>query len=429
LAALALLLLCGCAHPVSVACEAFDPGPSEKPLLHTLPPTWMEAAIHSEDNTSRDVLAPPSAARPPDPYLAQVAAEAVANGVSADKDVPAEPLPTQRPGVLLLSGGGQWGAFGAGYLFELKQRGALPRFTGITGVSTGAMQALLIALDDYDLLKRSYSPRDEREIVQRRPAWTAVVTGSVAGLKPLRKLLSDTICAEPGKPCRVDELAALPPTEHVLIGFVRATDGQFVFVDVPEVARHFVPDPANVVPEQRIRARECLVGAALASAGMPFQFQQVRIGNHAYYDGGVRQSVFEAAIVDTLREASKPGEEPVIYVVRNGPTRVVPELDPKNNADTSADAFVNAQRGEAIATNQLEVASIAGVRLLNPDSSIYLVTADEWPKHCVKRDKIMFDPVFMECLRGLGARTAQKDKPPNGWIELPTKAPPRRPPP
>lgn len=343
-----------------------------------------------------------------------------------------------EPAVLLLSGGGQWGAFGAGFLAYLHAHQRLPAFQTITGVSTGGLQSLFVAVDDpayYAMLLKHYAPESEDEIVDRHSRQAmAALTGSVAGLKPLRKKIEQAICtgaADDAASCpMIGKLAG--SNRNVYIGFVEAQSGKMQYFDVVRVAKQ-----APVLGYRKVQ--QCLTGAALASAAMPGFFQQVRVQDKTYYDGGVRQSVFEVSVADKITKAvtaqkrlvlMRNGAAPAqtarlpLYVIRNGPTTVKEDNvsgKPENcNADCKADLITNVLRAEAIVVNELEIGSIAALRLVRPDGPISLITADGYnspfklpnetmSQPCVKPKAIMFDPDFMVCLQKLGRSKAYRD--------------------
>ena len=330
--------------------------------------------------------------------------------------------------VLMLSGGGQWGAFGAAYLAQTRTNNALPDFTFVSGVSTGALQSLFVSIgtpEAYDLLLAAYSPAKESDIVDRGGPLSVLFTGSMAGLKPLRTRIEAALCADAviddlATACPIDALRAMMTpagqSRIVLIGFVEAASGKFQYVDVVELAQ---------LP--RRTARTCITGAALASAAMPVSFQQVRINGTTYYDGGVRSSVFEANIA-AAAEALSRGSAPApldgrpapadalvpIYVMRNGPTTV----EPDDKVDSDDGALTAAQRAEAILVNQNEVNSIAVIRIAHPAGPLWMTSADGYAQAgCSKpKDGTMFSPPFMACLRQLG-RDKANTRP--AWIALP----------
>ncbi|WP_188054486.1 patatin-like phospholipase family protein [Sphingosinithalassobacter sp. CS137] len=417
LACLFAMLLGGCSGgALSVNCPEFAS------LRHDLPPSTLQREIQRQ--ASADALAASqagSAASDLDRRIHRLVRPAL------QRARPDAMLTTAAPGeaVLLLSGGGQWGAFGAGFLEAMHASGRLPEFVLITGVSTGALQSLFVAVDTpeaWDALIAAYSPAREQDVVNRRPEWQALFRGSIAGLRPLEQRIAEALCPDaviddPARPCMLDAIRALDGRKSVLLGFVNAASGKFQYVDAVEVAQ---------LP--RRRARACLTGAALASAAMPVFFEPVQIEGETYFDGGVRASVFEASVAASAKAALEieeslnpgrpiPSEEArlPIYVVRNGPTTV--EADP--GIDTSGGALSAALRAEAIVVNELEVGSIAAIRLEHPSGPLRLVTADGWSspgRACEKPPSVMFDPEFMQCLRRFGRARAASARDP--WIHL-----------
>ncbi|MCP1469032.1 hypothetical protein J3E64_000703 [Sphingobium sp. OAS761] len=398
------LAACATSGALDIACRDFDNPDPQRSLRQKLPPSALEQQIQSGGAEAAPARAPLDAA------LEAALMPAATSG--------AESTP-RKPSYLLLSGGGQWGAFGAQFLAEQHRQGALPPFKIITGVSTGGLQSLFLGVgtdEAFDQLVAAYSPSGEAEIVDRHPQWQAAIRGAIAGLKPLKRRIEQRICADPSRPCFIDALAQ--SGKQILIGFVEADSGSFYYVDAVRIAR---------LPDRR-EARACLTAAALASAAMPVFFQQVRINGVTYYDGGVRQSVFESRIAEGIGRAERAvardrGGIPAgrLYVVRNGPTTLASDA----KANDAADALTNALRAEAIIVNQLEVGSIAALRLERPSEPISLITAQGWNNHpdpaapgqfCHKANPdAMFDPGFMACLRDFGKSKAALPAP---WIAL-----------
>lgn len=338
---------------------------------------------------------------------------------------------------LLLSGGGQWGAYGAGMFAELHRRGKLDGLGvgHVTGVSTGGLQSLLlaVALDPkLDAARRdaaikqltdSYSPEDEKELVKRNGEELAVFTGSVAGTNPLRRHLFEVLCDKPDSCGLIQDLRN--GTMETFIGFVEGRSGRFKFLSVRRVLKAETDDRA---------AASCIAAAAMASAAMPVFHQQMRVTGGSddpttLFDGGVRQSVFLAGIGERVERETNaaysirpkaagapatPQEEdyPEIYVVRNGPT--IRTKDTK--VDKVTTAAPQGKRAYDLIVNELEVGSIASLRLANPYGKIWLTTADGWDMKqasgeiCKKEPKeAMFSPTFMKCLQRLGAGKVARD--------------------
>ncbi|OJY64427.1 MAG: hypothetical protein BGP16_02575 [Sphingobium sp. 66-54] len=391
---------------------------------------------------ARDRRAPPAEPSPPPPPppppspdralpSARLPAPPSASAVSAP---PALPGP-ETPSVLLLSGGGQWGAFGAGLLTTLAADNSpqRPNPIAITGVSTGALQMLFVGagLEHADVraaLRTAYSPASESEIVDRQSKALAILTGAMSGLKPLRRRIETALCpddllaqaerADAAPVCPVlDRLAASPVI--LLAGFVEARGGRFRFADINAMAA----DPELTAREKRT----CIAGAALASAAMPVFFQQVQVGGKTYFDGGVRQSVFATFVQREIAAQMGHAAEPLpLFVLRNGPT----DTDSDDKADGRLNALSAALRAEAIIVNQVEVGSVSALRLQMPRGPIGFASADGWQDERVDPlvpgaptcrtlkaagKDAQFTPAFMACLMAYGDRRARE---PRLWMPL-----------
>lgn len=446
------LLLGGCAFrgALKVDCANFAS------RVHPVPITPLERQIRGRDWE-------PDAAR--DAEMAGLLAAPQLERLRSDEAFLRASAGAGRP-TLLLSGGGQWGAFGVGLMNQLIDDGKFPDFAVVTGVSTGALQALFVGagMDRPGpegaamraALAEAYSPAREDDIVDRESNQAlAALTGALANLGPLRRRFEERICPQIYAPdtsagragaCAVRELRD-NTSRRVFLGMIEANSGEFGFVDVQELLK-----PYGDTPKELSEATQCLAGAAIASAAVPVFYQQVRVDGRTYYDGGVRQSVFLTALVQAQRQAdalvrqerlrllgerglSPPAELPAfepppLYVIRNGPTLLGPEekryMDYPTKLDTHADALNAAMRAEAIMVNQLEVGSVAALRLSLPGGTIYFTSADGWATY-TSRDNArcgplkengprgaMFIPAFMRCIMDYGKTRAINDP----WDEL-----------
>lgn len=347
-------------------------------------------------------------------------------------DLHAAPGHSMRDKVLILSGGGQWGAYGAGLFHTLSDRSgnglAMRNVRVITGVSTGSLQLLLllVALDEtqspelrgyaISRLVWGYSPAYEREIVRNTGMLAMPLYGSQAGTGPLRRRIREAIY--PGGDPRLVEAIGRSSIKG-FIGFVEANCGMFHYVDVAGLV-----NGAACIDD----AVEALVAASMASSAMPVFHQQMRIrsawGTRALYDGGVRRSVFfegavremNASICALVGLNSQEGAlayadlAPEFFVVRNGPTvrGVDSDLDRKDGP------LLNGKRAYDLLVNESEIGAIAGLRLLNPYGRIFVTSADQWDGFCnregdcTKGDE-MFKPGFMACLRDLGRHKVERE--------------------
>ncbi|MCB2014170.1 MAG: patatin-like phospholipase family protein [Sphingobium sp.] len=429
-----MLSACATRGSLQVECRGFTEADQGRPAFRRpLPLTDLEKQIRE---SSADLPLGPGQT---ESGLMTRAYEAYSKALIREKLHVDDPLMDEtrpeRPAILLLSGGGQWGAFGAGFLSGLAEKGQLPNFFIVTGVSTGSMQAMFVGTEDedrWDWLTDAYTIEKESELVDRNPQMMAIITGSFAGLKPLQQKIKETLCPpeRAGEEIPCPGIEALRNSERqILVGFVEANSGEFYYTDMKEIAQGTDTD----------NALACITGATLASSAMPVTFQQVRIGKRAYYDGGVRQSVFATTVemVARLVSANFPGQskdvDVPLYVVRNGPTNLI-DGEGNDKADKSPTAFTAAARAQQIVTNQLEVGSIAALRLQKPKGDINFVSAKGWEDFDIKptigkykdqkvscrtirnaMDGRLFDPAFMECMRAFGRAKALSDNP---WIKL-----------
>lgn len=449
-AAFALLLgglaIAGCSTtPMTVDCDPF-----RTHFTGPVPRSQTFAEIQG------DVL-PPSQKEAVDAFAEARRTQAYASLVTLT--LPRKSDLEQRSGgaVLALSGGGQWGAFGAGYLEQLNKDDSLPRFRMVTGVSTGALQALFVGAsqapgaDARDLLRQlvsEYTIKDEDEVVHRGGYAGALLRNSVAKLDPLRLKIETALCrnkaADPqtAKDCPLIAALGTPGAPVVMLGFVEGASGEMQAVNVSAIAMAAVDGGADH-PISMKTAQQCITGGALASVAMPFFYQQVQVtsdepdkagktkaGTLTYYDGGVRQSMF---LFETLKALDTAQGEAMtsdgVYMIRNGPT--VAKVDPDINGELGA--IDTAERGYSLIVNQSEVTAIEAIRLRDKAPEMRLATADGYDRAftdpaapgspaqvCEKQNaKAMFEPDFMNCLQAFGRfKATDGNRRPDGWIIL-----------
>lgn len=373
--------------------------------------------------------------------IAAALADSPAVDAKAGAALPAAPAP--RADVLLLSGGGQWGAYGAGLLQGLHGSGSpqdpVPRYGTLTGISTGTMQGLFIAghrggySRAYDEMVRHYQPRRESEIVDRSPNWSAVIKGSVSGLKPLKALIETALDT--------------PDTANLtLLEAIGRSDAPFYagFVDFG-ANRLMTADMRRLARLPRSEARACVTAVALASAAIPMRFQQVRIRHRegkqtvdrTYADGGLVRSVFMARIASALEEGTQRAaaargihdvSTPTLFVLRNGPTFVEEARRRARLDGRNINAIAAVEETISSLVNRMEQDAIIGLRIDHPAGPIRFSTANGHDRFrwqpvdgppqtgCTRRfDGTQFDPDFMRCLVAYGRLRAAEGP----WSDLP----------
>lgn len=331
-------------------------------------------------------------------------------------------LQEAAPTVLMLSGGGSWGAFGAGFL-EAHGR---TDWDVVTGISTGALQGLLVAAGDYDRMVREYSIDKEADLAVPNGLIGAIRKGSEYDIAPLRRTVMAYLGENGDRGTPLERIARGDGPE-LFVGMVEARTGDLKVVAVSALVRSVFAGAAPPDKEKVDRLAECVAGLTIASSSIPARLTPVQIDQRTYMDGGVRSSVFDAGVARQVAAFHKgaPGRlAPEIYIIRNGPTVVFRDkIDSKTKrakVDARPDLARVGMRGYSTIVNQSELMSIASLRLIYAAAPIRVMTADGFnsrsnPEACGRRPEAVFEPQFMKCLIKWGRHKA---KPTPNWIEL-----------
>lgn len=314
LAATALLLLGGCAI---------------KPLQFVSTPAQQCTRLAYPVRIDVGEAAAPAtrSAVPDDPLLGAVA-RAYRTGPSAIGPAAAlRPGGGISPSMLVLSGGGEKGAFSAGVLsaWAEDRPDGLPQFRVVTGVSTGAIQAPFAFLGDAAPIADHYRIRHEREVL--RPftssglaggglaaAFTVARKGAVGSLQPLRDQLHSHLTAGIlERIAREAERGRL-----LLVAAVEMDSGDAYAFDLTRIAQSFAASHDEAM-------RDCFIEAIMASASVPGAALPVFIDGRMYVDGGARFGVIAAkfdTVLATASAADRSGRAKHLFVVMNGALQV-----------------------------------------------------------------------------------------------------------
>lgn len=301
---------------------------------------------------------------------------------------------------LILSGGGQWGAYGAGVINGWSPRGRLPARL-VTGISTGALQATFAYLGrDYDdELVGAYSIRSESQLVKRHGSLFFLNHGSTADIAPLKTYIKE----------RVGPLLGAVKAEYdvtgrqLLVGAVDGLSGRFYIFDLSQMA-------STLSGAERL---DCYTAALIASASVPVIFRQTTINGRPWLDGGLRHSMFLPAMIRTVSRARafaemRPGgvieTDRSVYALKNGVT------EPTSVDALPAKLLPTIGRLRSIVFHQLEVDSLelAGFHARNNGLKLYSTSADGWRQspECQGQESgvedEIFDPGFMRCMIAFG---------------------------
>jgi predicted acylesterase/phospholipase RssA len=249
--------------------------------------------------------------------------------VKAERDAWEAGLRPEPPtfDVLVLSGGGDLGAFGVGFLRGWgRVRGPLarPRFTAVTGVSTGALIAPFAFLGDegsLDILESLYRNPQPDWVRRRQPIWFLPSNASFATVPGLEREVKAYMSLE-----RVSRIADAGSGGRMLIlNTTNADDGG------PRAWDMVAESDRAVITGDLERVHDIL----LASAGIPGVFPHRTIDGAMYVDGGVTGNIIHGA---RLREeqthvavwkAAYPGipvPKTRYWVIWNNQVRGIPQV-------------------------------------------------------------------------------------------------------
>ncbi len=206
--------------------------------------------------------------------------------------------------LLSLSGGGQNGAFGAGFLAGWRESGQRPEFDIVGGVSTGALlatHALLGTPADDAQLEEMYTQVTKKDIYRDRSIFSlAFGADSLSDTAPLRALIAKHITAK-----TLERVAAAYDDNRLL--FVGTTNVDY--------SQTWIWNMTLIAKDGNLKLyREVL----LASASFPIVFPPVEIDGHLFVDGAARSNVVIPGMGLTERPKPPlygPGN---VYLIDNG---------------------------------------------------------------------------------------------------------------
>ena len=213
--------------------------------------------------------------------------------------------------LLSLSGGGQNGAFGAGFLVGWRESGRRPQFDAVGGVSTGALlatHALLGTPADDAVLEQMYTQITKGDIyTDRGLLGLALGSDSLADTAPLRALLVRYVTAETLK--RVAQ--AYDENRMLFIGTTNIDYGQTWIWNMSLIAK--------------AGDLELYRKVLLASASFPIVFPPVEIDGHLFVDGAARSNLVVPGMFGGQRPNPPLHGPGNLYLIDNGKVTEPPE--------------------------------------------------------------------------------------------------------
>ncbi len=217
---------------------------------------------------------------------------------------------------LALSGGGSYGAFGAGMLVGWTASGTRPNFDVVTGVSTGALSAPFAFLGPkYDpALKHVFTQSHLSDIAILRPVKGLLGGSSLSSNAPLAQIIAHYV----DRAFLAEVAAEHKKGRRLLVGTTNLDAQRPVIWDMGEIASSGRPESLELF-------RTVLLASAAIPAAFPPSFIKVTAEGVSYkemhVDGGTTREVF---IIPTQLTTSAIDERltvrPIrrLYIIRNG---------------------------------------------------------------------------------------------------------------
>ena len=219
--------------------------------------------------------------------------------------------------ILALSGGGSYGAYSAGVLVGWTETGQRPTFDVVTGVSTGAIVAVLAFLgpDADPELRRFYTTVANKDIYTKKNELTGILSDSLYDTQPLANLIAKVID---------DTLLTRVAAEYakgrrLYVGTTHLDSRRLVQWDMGAIAARGTPQDLDLFRK-----------LVLASASIPGYFPPVyvpvaidgKVKQELHVDGGVTASLFFVPPRVSKEEYLTLGETPLagsnLYVIVAG---------------------------------------------------------------------------------------------------------------
>ena len=309
--------------------------------------------------------------------------------------------------VLLLSGGGSDGAYGAGLLNGWSKRGDRPEFWVVTGISTGALIApFVFAGAEFDKdLKQFYTNTRTEDVVTFR--FFSALRGTLLGLTDPASLQHTVEAAlTPQLMQRIAEQHTRG--RRLLVGTTNLDAQRPVVWDVGRIAASGNPDARRLV-------RDILLASAAIPGAMPPVEIVVEAGGQRFaemhVDGGVTRQLF--FLPASLRPESIKGivgddfRIGTIYLLRN--TKLAPDY-----SETAAGIVPITSR--SIST-LIKFSGVANVRIIEAQAraSGFGLKVTAVPEDFKHVESEMFDVVYMRALYQVGFNSITSGDP---WQEV-----------
>ncbi len=297
--------------------------------------------------------------------------------------------------ILSLSGGGQNGAFGAGFLIGWRETGRRPSFDAVGGVSTGALlatHAFLGTPADDVKLKEMYT-QVTKDDIYKDIGIINLLSGSdsLKDTAPLYVLISKYITA-----AELERVAAASAKNRILVvGTTNIDYGQTWVWNMSLIAK-----AGDLALYRKV---------LLASASFPIVFPPVEIDGHLFVDGAARSNVVVPGMGGTTKPRPPlfgPGN---VYLIDNGRLKHPPEALRRALGDVAA-TTVGVMMDQSMQTALTR--SYFGSKFLGYNFKMVAIPDDVK----IGKDPLAFDPEQMQAAFNSGLALAKRS---DSWSSSP----------
>jgi hypothetical protein len=299
--------------------------------------------------------------------------------------------------LLSLSGGGQNGAFGAGFLIGWRESGRRPEFDIVGGVSTGALlatHAFLGTPADDATLEEMYTKITSADIYTDRGIFSLLSADSLKDTTPLRAMIAKYVTADTLK--RV--AAAYDDGRMLVVGTTNIDYGQTWVWNMTMIAK--------------AGELELYRDVLLASASFPIVFPPVEIDGHLFVDGAARSNVVVPGMGGQQRPNPPlygPGN---LYLIDNGKVTTPPQALIRSLGPVAA-TTISVMMEQSMQTAVTR--SFFGTKVLGYNFNMVGIPDDV----NVGNDPLAFDPTQMRAAFDAGKALGVQADP---WQKAPTNS-------
>ncbi|WP_371195274.1 patatin-like phospholipase family protein [Glaciecola sp. SC05] len=300
--------------------------------------------------------------------------------------------------ILQISGGGQYGAFGAGFLNAWQATGMRPEFDIVTGVSAGALtatHAFLGSPEDDKVISDIFTSIDKKNIYKRRTLLRVLMgSDSLFDTTPLEELLKSVITPE----VLMRVAAAADDNRQLWVGTTNLDYNQTWAWNMTLIAQENKPGALDLY-------RKVL----LASASMPVAFPPVEIDGHLFADGGIRANILVHGLVENKAPKAPLYEGGNVFVIHNEPRTSAPAPLQPNLQGIASTVFAQMMSAsvESVLLRSYYSAKAHGYQFNMVD------IPDDVP---VGKNPLAFDKVEMKAAFDAGVAAANESQP---WQHTP----------